>query len=161
MTVKRNCHCVLKCCFKLLFTVDYMNWVYVHRVLRYVLFCMCVFKSEKRARESPYLCYTILSKIRCPYSNYILDCRVLAIFIHMKMFYFPGRTVFVSLVGVVISYISYSLYALDMFCVRFFLLSSYSLLHNMNRITYIYRDNIFDLTESISDQPAIYIDSMK
>lgn len=79
----------------------------------------------------------------------------------MKMFYFPGRTVFVSLVGVVISYISYSLYALDMFCVRFFLLSSYSLLHNMNRITYIYRDNIFDLTESISDQPAIYIDSMK
>lgn len=55
---KRNCHYVLKCRFKLLFTVDYMNER--ERCTVYAFFY-----------ASLYLCYTILSKIRCPYSNYI------------------------------------------------------------------------------------------
>lgn len=44
--------------------------------------CVCVLC------KSLYLCYTILSKIRCLYSNYILDCRVLVLYNIYKNFHF-------------------------------------------------------------------------
>lgn len=72
--------CVLKCYFKLLFCADYMSKM--SNICGIWSICVCVLC------KSLYLCYTILSKIRCLYSNYILDCRVLVLYNIYKNFHF-------------------------------------------------------------------------
>lgn len=159
VTEKRNCHCVLKCYFKLLFTVDYMMRERQREcvcLIYIIFFILC----SRAVYASLYLCYTILSKIRCPYSNYILDCRVLVMYVICSLCVFflfiLGQCFFFSLSFILFHLLSFLLpRCCCCFCHRWTLFVAWYAVrvrriirvlfffflfaHNSIRITYIYK----------------------